>query len=91
MEEEYRTNSNLHQYINIVENRFPCAPPTIQFIDNSVIHEFDRSMENFSIGLAQDLMVDILTSKVRVKRTRSGFATYADKRHHGISADILSS
>ena len=34
-------------------------------------------------------MVDILISKVRVKRTRSGFATYTDKRHHGISADRL--
>ena len=27
--------------------------------------------------------------KVRVKRTRSGFATYIDKQHHGISADLL--
>ena len=34
-------------------------------------------------------MVDRLISKVRVKRTRSGFATYTYKRHHGISADIL--
>ena len=34
-------------------------------------------------------MVGILISKVRVKRTRSGFATYTDKLHHGISADLL--
>ena len=34
-------------------------------------------------------MADILISKVRVKRTRSGFAPYTDKQHHGISADIL--
>ena len=46
-------------------------------------------MTNISIGLAQDLMVDRLISKVRVKRKRCGFATYIDKRHHGISADIL--
>ena len=30
-------------------------------------------------------MADILISKVMVKRIRSGFATYTDKRHHGIS------
>ena len=34
-------------------------------------------------------MVDRLISKVTVKRTRSGFATHTDKRHHGISADLL--
>ena len=34
-------------------------------------------------------MVDILISKVRVKRTRSGFVTYTDKQHHGISTDLL--
>ena len=46
-------------------------------------------MENVSIGIDQDLMVDRLIINVRVKRTRSGFVTYTDKRHHGISADIL--
>ena len=46
-------------------------------------------MENVSIGMAQDLMVDRLISKVRVKITRSGFTAYIDKRHHEISTDIL--
>ena len=89
MEEEYRKSSKFHRYINIVEIRVPCAPPTIQCIDDSVIHEFDRAMEKFSIGLYQDLMVDILIIKVRFKRTRSVFATYTDKQHHGISAYLL--
>ena len=89
MEEEYRTSSNFHQYINIVESRVPCTPPTIQCIYESVIHEFDRAMSNVSIGLDHNLMAEILIIKVRVKRTRSGFATYTDKQHHGISADIL--
>ena len=35
------------------------------------------------------MIVYRLISKVRVNRTRSGLATYTDKRHHGISADIL--
>ena len=46
-------------------------------------------MVDFSIGMVQDLMVDILIIKVRVERTRSGFTTYIDKRHHLISADML--
>ena len=89
MEEEYRTSSNFHRYINIVESRVPCSPPTIQCRDDSGIHEFDRAMANVSIGLAQYLMLGILISKFRVKRTISGFATYTAKRHHGISDDLL--
>ena len=46
-------------------------------------------MEYVSIILSQELTVDILISKVKVKRTRSGFANYTYKRHHGISTDIL--
>ena len=89
MEEEYRKSSKFHQYINIVESRVPCTPPTIQFIDDLGIHEFGISMSNVSIGLDQNLRVYILIRKVRVKRTRSEFATYKNKRHHRISADLL--
>ena len=46
-------------------------------------------MTNISIGVAQDLMADRFIGKVRFKRTRSGFTTYTDKRHHGIISDIL--
>ena len=60
MEEEYRTSSKFHRYINIVESRVPCAPPLIHCRDDPGVHEFDRSMENVYIGLAQELMVDIL-------------------------------
>ena len=48
-------------------------------------------MANVSIGLAQDLMVDILISKFMVKITRSGFAISTYKRQHGISADLSAS
>ena len=34
-------------------------------------------------------MVDILISNVRVRRTRSGYATYTDKQHRRISDDAL--
>ena len=89
MEEEYRTSSKFYRYIIIVESRFSCAPPTFQCRDDSGIHELDIALENVSIGLVQDLMVEILISKVRVKRTRSVFTTNINKRHHGISTDLV--
>ena len=46
-------------------------------------------MSNVYIGMYQYLMVERLISKVRVKRKRRVFATYTDKRHHRISADLL--
>ena len=89
MEKEYSTRSIFHQYINTVEIRVPYAPPTIQCRDDSGVHDFNRAMTKFSIGMAQDWMVDILIIKVRVKTAIIGFETFTDKRHHGISADIL--
>ena len=53
MEEEYSTSSNVHRYINIIDSRFPSAPSTINFIYDSVIHEFCRAMANVSIVLDQ--------------------------------------
>ena len=46
-------------------------------------------MEHFPIEIAQDLMVDILISNVRNRRKRSGYSTYKDDQHHGISVDML--
>ena len=89
MEEEHRTSSIFHRYINIVDRRVPSTPPNIQCRDYLVIHEFDIAMQNVSIGLSQDLMVDILIINVRVKRTSSGFETYTYKQHHGVSTDLL--
>ena len=89
VEEEYRTISNFHCYINIVESRIPSAPPTIQWRDESEIHKFDITVANISIGLDQALLVDRLIINIRVMRTRRGYVTYTDKPHHGISADIL--
>ena len=83
------TSSNFCRYINIVESRVTCAPSTIQRRYDLGIHDLDREMKNISIGLAQDLMLDRSIIRVRVNRTRSGFATYTYKRHHGISADML--
>ena len=89
MEEDYRTSSNFHRYINIVEIRIPSAPPSIKCRDDPGINEFVRTMAKFSIGLSRDLMADRLISSARVRITRSRYATYTDKQHHGISADVL--
>ena len=81
--------SNFHHYINIVESRISSSPPTIQCINDSEIHCFDREMVDLSIGLSQYLMMERLIRHVRVRRTRNKYATYTDKLHLGESADIL--
>ena len=89
MKEEYRTSSKFHHYINIVEIRTPIATPTIQCRYDQRINDFDIAMGKFSIGLAQDLIVGRLIINIRVRITRSGCATYTDKKHHGTCDDIL--
>ena len=42
-------------------------------------------MENVSIGLDPDLMVDVLIMNVRVIKIRIVYATYKGKHQHGIS------
>ena len=46
-------------------------------------------MENISIGLNQDLLVDILISNLKVISIRIWYGTYTDKHHHVLSSDIL--
>ena len=89
MKEEYRISSNFHCYINIVERIIKGAPTTIQCRDKSGIHEFDIEMENVSIGIDNEFMLDRLIRNGRDRITKSGYATYTDKRHHGISNDLL--
>ena len=80
---------NFYCYINTVEIVITSEHPTIQCIDDLVIHQFDREMANFSIGLSHELMVEILIKIFRVKIARRGYNIYIYKRHHGISADLL--
>ena len=48
-------------------------------------------MVNVSIGISQDLIVCRLIINVSVIITRRGYATYTEKQHHSISADLLAS
>ena len=79
MEENYRTRSNFHRYINIVKIKILGAPPTNQCRYDLRVNNFDIEMENVSIGISQDLMVDILVRNIRVRRTQTRYATYKDK------------
>ena len=76
-------------YINIIESIIPISPPTIQCRYELGINESDITTTNVSIGLSHDLMIEIVIINVRVCITRSRYATYTDKRHRGISADML--
>ena len=89
MEEDYRTSSNFHRRINIVERIIPSSPLTIQCRYDLVVCEFDITMENISIGLSQGLMMYRLIRNVRVSRTRIGYSMYTYKQHRGISAGLL--
>ena len=90
MEEEYMKRSKMHCYVTIVDSIITSTPPTILCRYDLVIHDFDIAMANFSIRLAQDLMVDIVINNVRVRRTRRRYATYTYKQHCGISSYMLS-
>lgn len=65
------------------------AAPYTMVQDDMALYEFDRAIVNVSLGLAHDLMVDRLISNVKVSKTRTGYATITDDRHHGISAELL--
>ena len=91
MEEECRTSSNFHHYINIVESIISSAPPNIQCRNYLRIHYFDREMAVFPIAISQYLMVEILIRNVGVGRKISGCDTYIDKKHPVISAVLLES
>ncbi len=82
-------NSLATRHVALVQGYAPTATPISYTQDDIAIHDFDRAMVNVSLGLAQDLMVDRLISNVRVSRTRLGYATITNDRHHGISAELL--
>ena len=68
---------------------FPTAAPVTYIQDDIVLHEYDCAMVNVSLGLVQDLMVDRLIANVKVQKTRMGYATLTNERHHGVTADLL--
>ena len=75
--------------IDEVQGHHPAATLRVLTMDDMALHEFDRAIVNVSLGLAQDLMVDRLISNIKKKRTRLGYATITNDRHHGISAELL--
>ena len=53
------------------------------------MHEFDRTFTSISTGLILELLAESIICKVKTRMTRTGFATITDKKHHGISLELL--
>ena len=49
------------------------------------IHTFDRLMMNVSIGLACDLMVNMLIGMIRFYMTKKGYEIITNERHHSVT------
>ena len=75
--------------ISVAQTYVPAAPPITQIQDDITIHEFDRTLASISTGLIPELLAESITCKVKTRMTRTGFATITDKRHHGISSELL--
>ena len=89
MKEEQRINVFNLKLINQVRSQIPCAPYITYIQDDIAIYDFDREMVNLPIGLAQDLIVDRIIGNIRVSRTRKGYATIKNKRHHTVTPEIF--
>ena len=72
MEEDQRSNMFNIRSINKVRSETPCDPPVTCIQDDMSIHDFNRVMENVSIRLAQDFMVDRIIGNIRFSMTKSG-------------------
>ena len=46
-------------------------------------------MVNFSIELAQDLMMDRILGNIKVYITKNGYATITNERHHLVTPELL--
>ena len=75
--------------ISVAQSHVPAAPPITQIQDDVAIHEFDRTLASISTGLIPELLAESITCKVKTRIMRTGFVTITDKRHHGISSELL--
>ena len=76
--------------ISIAESYTPAAPPVTQTQDDISLHEFDRILATVSTGLVPELIMESIICKVKTKKTRTGYATITDNRHHDMSPELLS-
>ena len=67
----------------------PCAQPVTYIQDDMAIHDFDRVMANFSIGLAQYLMVDRLIGNIRGSMIKKVYAINTNEIHHSVTLELL--
>ena len=89
IETEMHYNNISSRSIYLAQSDVPAAPPVTQIRDDIALHEFDRTLASISTGLIPELMVENIICKVKTRKTRTGFATITDDRHHGISPQLL--
>ena len=53
------------------------------------IHDFDRAMENVSIGLTQNLMVGRIIGNIRVSMTEKRYAKIKNEMHRSVTPKLL--
>ena len=75
--------------ISFTQSSAPSAPPATQVIDDIALQEFDRILATVSTGLIPELIMENIICKVNTRKTRNGYATITDDRHHGISPELL--
>ena len=75
--------------ISVAQSYVPAAPPITQIQDDIAIQEFDRTLASISTGLIPELLAKSISCEVKTRMTRTSFATITDKRHHGISSELL--
>ena len=89
IEKEQRSNVFNLRLINQVRIQTLHAPPVTYIQDDMAIHDFYRAMMNFSIWLAQDLIVDRLVGNIRVSMTKKWDATITNEMHHSETPELL--
>ena len=89
MEEENMPRKLNSRSINLVQGNTPSSPPTVEIQDDIPVHEFDRAMAEISLGLPENIIRSRLISQIQVEKTRNGYATITNDRHHGVQPDLL--
>ena len=88
MQAEMHYNISLRS-IYLAQSDVPAAPPVTQIRDDIALHEFDRTLASISTGLIPELIAENIICKVKTRKTRTGFATITEDRHHGVSPELL--
>ena len=89
MEAEKNYHRIHSRHIAQVRGHTPTASPINIIRDDIVIPDFDRAMVETSLELVDGLMAERMISKITTCKTRDGYATITNDRHHEVNTDLL--